>query len=145
MKRFLLPALLLCFSATLTPLYAQVSISVWKRGTSSKVRALQTELNTILSVYPTIGLKPEEMLRKRVIDAENGPFIWCAPMQTTGRQLCTFRIGGVHDDSINSWAERITFQQSQDKTKLLVTRVDAAWKCNEGRGKSDDFHITVCK
>ncbi|MBN8589465.1 MAG: hypothetical protein J0L94_14220 [Rhodothermia bacterium] len=86
---------------------------------------------------------PEAMLRSLSLEG-NKPLVWCAAPTENGKiQTCTFRIEGLEDDSVVGEVKKIRFRLIS--RVWVAEKVETAWRCAEGRGKSDAYHTTNCQ
>ncbi|MBL7977107.1 MAG: hypothetical protein JNN12_02115 [Bacteroidetes Order II. Incertae sedis bacterium] len=87
---------------------------------------------------------PEAMLRSLTMESGARPLVWCAaPTEQGNSQVCTFRLEGLEDDSVAGEVKKIRFRQIS--RVWIPEKVETAWRCAEGRGKSDAYHTTTCQ
>lgn len=87
---------------------------------------------------------PEAMLRLLTVEGALKPMVWCAASTDKGNaQVCTFRVEGLQDDSVAGEVKKIRFKQIS--RVWIADKIDEAWRCADGRGKSDAYHTTLCK
>lgn len=96
--------------------------------------------------------KPLEFLQVKAVEdaaalrAENealrGPFTWCS--NGTTRQVCTYRIENLSDDSVSGMVQRFVFRKNAGKWAL--ESVVKAHRCGRGNAnKRNRYHNQTCQ
>lgn len=135
---------LFCISLFFAPtLFAQkFPIVAWNTESADQVVETQEELDMLKKKYPLQAENMKELLKNRTPEAAKGPFVWCSAVQNR-RQVCTYRIENVYDDSIQGIVLRFAFQQQNRVWKL--TELKTAWRCAENRGRANAYHAQNCR
>lgn len=146
--------LLFLFGASFSASFAQGSTSPmvsggvpqFKTTTFKAASAADKEAfdENLAAVRNPSAQKPEDMLRLLTADATYRPLVWCAAEnEKTKTQVCTFRVEGIADDAVAGELKRILFKRMN--AVWQTEKIETSWRCQEGRGKSDVYHTTLCK